>query len=183
MRRWIFITALAVAGLATQVGPLSAQRQRQASPLKPKDALRRMAAAMPAELLRAPQSRAVRGPFYTLVNDGESVILDNNGNQEFDRFDEFIGNGTIFDERGGIRGSWEGRVLDSSEPTYFLNLTLRLAGIGTATINGAGYTDGLRTAVAAVPVVGITGRVRIAPNVGVGLDDDGNFVLAMGGVR
>ena len=172
-----YYTALAVTAVvaAAAFGPLRAQAARKFNGFKAKAALKSLAnrevgpqAANP----RAAAALLVRGPYVTLLLDGDASLIDLDGDGELGRGDTFIGNGTLVDSSNRELGTWEGTVIDSSPETYFVNITMRWFNQGTLTINGAGYSDGLRSNVQAVPIVGKTGRIRYTSNVGLALTDD-----------
>ncbi len=182
-----FYAGLAVATVlvGATYGPLRAQAARKLNGFKAKAALRGLAMQSQGAGPQASrvQAQSVRGPYYTLALDGDASLVDVDLDGEFSRGDIFIGNGSLVDSSNRVVGTWEGTVIDSSDPTYFVNLTMRFSNIGALTINGAAYSDGLRSDVAAVPIVGRTGRIRYAGNVGLRLTDEGEFIVAIGGVR
>lgn len=178
-----FYTALAVTAVvaAAGIGPLRAQAARKFNGFKAKAALKSLAARPGTP--RAAAVQLVRGPYVTLLLDGDASLVDLDGDGELDRGEMFIGNGTLIDSSNRVLGTWEGTVIDSSPETYMVNITMRWFNQGTLTINGAGYSDGLRSDVQAVPIVGKTGKIRYTSNVGLALTDDGEFIVALGGVR
>lgn len=180
-----YYTALAVTAVvaAAAFGPLRAQAARKFNGFKAKAALKGLAARPGGPQAAGPSAQSVRGPYVTLLLDGDASIVDLDGDGELSRGEMFIGNGTLIDSSNRELGTWEGTVIDSSPETYMVNITMRWFNQGTLTINGAGYSDGLRSDVQAVPIVGKTGRIRYTSNVGLALTDDGEFIVALGGVR
>ena len=180
--RTLLVLAMGITAWSASA-PLRAQIAARQIRLRAKAAMRGLAQSLPDARLPGAQAVSVRGPILTLLNNGEAAFIDHNNDGEFGALDMFIGNGSLQDDRGRDWGTWEGTVIDSSPSTYFINVTLRLTGIGTVTLNGAGYGDGTRSGLASVPIVGRTGRARYPGPAGVGLDDDGNLVIAVGGVQ
>lgn len=180
-----YYTALAVTAVvaAAAVGPLRAQAARKFNGFKAKAAMKSLAVRGAGPQAAGPRAQVVRGPYVTLLLDGDAALVDLDGDGELGRGDTFIGNGTMIDSSNRELGTWEGTVIDSSPETYFVNITMRWFNQGTLTINGAGYSDGLRSDVQAVPIVGKTGRIRYTANVGLALTDQGEFIVALGGVR